>query len=961
MARCRHQMALLVCMVTAVAAALPGAPPRTPASFPPHLRGNVSAVVALLERVLPGSAEHFQLSLVPTCPGIATGRACFTLADDDGGGGGAAAGTAIAISGTSAAELTGGIGVYLREYCGMTYGWARGGGQRLFAPSPWPRVGRPVSRARSVPYSHVTQVCTHSYTLVWHGWAEWERFIDWMALAGHNSIVAPTGQEEIQYRIFTQQFGLTDMEVRNWTNGPGFLTWSRGQNSHGNSIAGPLPRSFMKSQWLLARQILERYRSLGIAGHQPAFAGYAPWALAVRHNDTRKTPRTPYPCTRGTKGAVDTAWVDGRDELFTRVADAWMAEIIRDFGSDHVWQMDGFFAGGTGWGVEEEEEEDEACEWSPPSNGTYLAGCARGPDSPSSSAPRSLEQPRSPRAVCTPHFASLETAQAACVSAAWRNCAGITLQFGVYQLRAGDTFIPQPPGKEASTSYRITNLEACKGRSPPPAPPGPIPAIDPVWLARARGAYGAVERADGAEARWLLQGWMLLIRGQGFGPSRSAARGPLALSRLKAYAAAAPPGNFILMDMDRTGAGQWQKWHGDWGLPFIWTSLHVFGGNDGIKGNLTEINAIPWQAPPLSPAPPAYDPQTQAVGVGYTPEGLDQNPAYYELLQESAFKDAAEPNITDWLVRRAHRRYGLLHSASDHVGFAWADIGRSGYAHDGMVHDPTAVGTLEPTTKAESWTGFAPDNRSPTGGMCSEWRAWQSLLAAAPAVAAANADTPASQKVGVYPETYIYDLVDIGREVLAQLTIPVALNFSDARREELLDAVHVNRTGILYEQLLLDLDQLLATDSAFMLGPWLTRARALGGDATDCTGTIVGDLSCADFMEWNARSQLTTWKPTPRAGPLGNPADYAKKQWSGLISGYYVPRVRLYRQQALADAAQGKPFDQREMGARLIQLAYEWQTTFGNGYPTQPVGDAVKVSTALISAWGRFFSACTEV
>eukprot|EP01052_Picozoa_sp_SAG31_P001182 SAG31_NODE_39_length_31377_cov_5.971482_13_plen_284_part_00 len=268
-----------------VAAAVPPPPlhtllmPHTPSgSFPPHLQGNVSAVVALLERVLPGSAAHFDLSLVPTCPGIAAGRACFTLADGYriSGGGGSARGSGtvrtVAISGTSAAELTGGIGVYLREYCGMTYGWVRGGGQRLFAPSPWPSIGRPVSRARSVPYSHVTQVCTHSYTLVWHGWAEWERFIDWMALAGHNSIVAPTGQEEIQYRVFTQQFGLTDMEVRNWTNGPGFLTWSRGQNSHGNSIAGPLPRSFMKAQWALARQILGRYRELGIAGHQPAFA-----------------------------------------------------------------------------------------------------------------------------------------------------------------------------------------------------------------------------------------------------------------------------------------------------------------------------------------------------------------------------------------------------------------------------------------------------------------------------------------------------------------------------------------------------------------------------------------------------------------------------------------------------------------------------------------------------------------
>lgn len=45
---------------------------------------------------------------------------------------------------------------------------------------------------------------------------------------------------------------------------------------------------------------------------------------------------------------------------------------------------------------------------------------------------------------------------------------------------------------------------------------------------------------------------MLLIRGAGFGPPKGPMRGDLALSRLKAYAAAAPPGNFIVTDMDRT-------------------------------------------------------------------------------------------------------------------------------------------------------------------------------------------------------------------------------------------------------------------------------------------------------------------------------------------------------------------------------------------------------------------------
>ena len=271
----------------------------------------------------------------------------------------------------------------------------------------------------------------------------------------------------------------------------------------------------------------------------------------------------------------------------------------------------------------------------------------------------------------------------------------------------------------------------------------------------------------------------------------------------------------------------------------------------------------------------------------------------YELLQEAAFKESAEANLTDWLVRRAHRRYGLISAPAvrnPDVGSAWAAIARSGYAHDGQVHDPTAVGTLHPSITSEPWTGFNAGDGNPTPGMCMEWRAWQSLLAAAPAVAAANTALPRSQKYGQYPKTFNYDLVDIGREVLAQLTIPAARNFSAAQKdhEEGDDSAAVNRTGALYVELLLDIDRLLATDRAFLLGPWLESARKLGGNATDCTDTIVGDLHCADFMEWNARSQLTTWKPTPQGGPLGHPNDYAKKHWSGLISGYYVPRVHLY-------------------------------------------------------------------
>ena len=177
----------------------------------------LSLSVALLERVLgAGGSDHFTLSINESlsCPDK---NNCFTLADGADG--------KIVVTGSTASELTGGLGVYLREYCGMTIGWVRGGGSNTFIPKTWPSVfgasgtdtntsthgssagtdasgaARLLVRSRSVPYSHVTQVCTHSYTLVWHDWLQWERFIDWMALAGHNSIVAPTGQEEVQYKV----------------------------------------------------------------------------------------------------------------------------------------------------------------------------------------------------------------------------------------------------------------------------------------------------------------------------------------------------------------------------------------------------------------------------------------------------------------------------------------------------------------------------------------------------------------------------------------------------------------------------------------------------------------------------------------------------------------------------------------------------------------------------------------
>jgi alpha-N-acetylglucosaminidase len=324
------------------------------------LIGNVSAVYDLLERVIPGSSSHFVLSLsTSNCANLAA--PCF-LMEDQGG--------QVAIKGSSASELTAALGTYFREYCNMTIGWPRGGGSNIFTPSPWPALGSPISRRRIVPWSYIMNVCTHSYSLVWYDWAAWSAFIDWMALSGINMALAMTGQEEVQYKMFAQ-LGVSDNDIRSWFNGPAFLTWSRGQNEYGNDISGPLPRSWMQAQWSLQKQILARYRSLGITSQLPGFQGNVPAQLKSIFRDSNMTLQG------------DTAWMDSLDPLYGQIADLWMSTLLADFGTDHWYQLDGYFNGGTAPWLPHKSTTlrssapvgAEACTWTEVKN-AYLASCS---------------------------------------------------------------------------------------------------------------------------------------------------------------------------------------------------------------------------------------------------------------------------------------------------------------------------------------------------------------------------------------------------------------------------------------------------------------------------------------------------------------------------------------------------------------------------------------------------------
>jgi alpha-N-acetylglucosaminidase len=121
--------------------------------------------------------------------------------------------------------------------------------------------------------------------------------------------------------------------------------------------------------------------------------------------------------------------------------------------------------------------------------------------------------------------------------------------------------------------------------------------------------------------------------------------------------------------------------------------------------------------------------------------------------------------------------------------------------------------------------------------LCETFNAWGALISAATAV-----DTTR--------EPFRYDLVNLGREILARLSTPMSQNFTNAAfAKGTLDAAQIAAAGDAYVSLLLDLDALVATDDAFLLGPVIRSARSWAGNASDCQVSFDPGFACADFYE----------------------------------------------------------------------------------------------------------------
>jgi alpha-N-acetylglucosaminidase len=379
-----------------------------------------------------------------------------------------------------------------------------------------------------------------------------------------------------------------------------------------------------------------------------------------------------------------------------------------------------------------------------------------------------------------------------------------------------------------------------------------------------------------------------------------------------------PPQNIVLLALTGTG---WQKTEGFWNRPWVVGVLHNYGGRVFMAGSLEKAlsNALILKT---------TEGAANVAGSGIFPESIEQNPVFYDAAAETAWMQKV-PDPQAWLHSEIRARYGRdLPVAQD----AWSILLKSLYtngAEEGSVESPIC-----------SRPALLLDRAAPNANFRRHydpelvWQAWRSLQSASKELA--------------HVDAYKYDLIDLARQAMADLSIPLHNDISVAYGKE--DHAALLAASAKFLDLAKDMDALLGTRRECLLGVWLNASKKWATNEAE-----------RRQYERNARLQVTVWGPSAPDALL---FDYSNRQWNGLIGGYYIPRWKKF-----LDYLAGQPSGVGRFTGKDIKLSYErpsddanafyrelssWEQAWCNltdEYTDMPRGDSIKVSSHLLAKW----------
>jgi alpha-N-acetylglucosaminidase len=344
-----------------------------------------------------------------------------------------------------------------------------------------------------------------------------------------------------------------------------------------------------------------------------------------------------------------------------------------------------------------------------------------------------------------------------------------------------------------------------------------------------KAVYEAIKEGD-PDGVWVMQGWL-------FFNEQDYWKHP----EVEALLSEVPEGKMVILDLATFQFPVWQKQPSVADKGWILNTLHNYGQNTSLDGDLQGYGDTVWTAL-TSPS------KGKLLGMGLTMEGTDQNPVVYELMTDMMWRTEDQGHLDvkeDWLPKYLVSRYGSENEAATK---AWNILYASLYRHEG---EPPSEWRHRPKL------GFYSD----PGQLTAQMREATSYL---------NDAGGALSKDPLYQR----DLVDVAKTWLSCLADTYASAAVSAWPDDL-KTYQENKAKFLAA--LNELDEVMACRQEHRLTNWISMARSWG--RTDEEKRL---------MERNARMQVTLWDGKD------NILDYASKEWAGLTDDFYVGRWRLF-------------------------------------------------------------------
>lgn len=364
----------------------------------------------------------------------------------------------------------------------------------------------------------------------------------------------------------------------------------------------------------------------------------------------------------------------------------------------------------------------------------------------------------------------------------------------------------------------------------------PVPKDDTAARYRLLAEYGQSVynsiKAGNPDAIWVTQGWT-------FGYMHNFWDKP----SLKALLKDVPDDKMIIIDLanefpkyvwhiDQT----WKTHEGYYGKKWIFSYTPNFGGKTPYVGDLELYASGATEA--------VHSPFSKSMaGFGFAPEGIENNEMIYELLADRGWT-ADNIDLDSWTVNYCRAKYG---ACPDKMAEAWKQIRRTAYGSFSSY--PRFV-----------WQLVHPDTHR-KGGISQDplfFEAVRNFLDCSNRLRSS--------------ELYRADAIELTALYLgikANRYYNQALKADTAGDTALKQASEAKAVSILT-----DIDRLLASHPTDRLQPWVSYARSHGTNQKE-----------KDYYESNAKRLITTWGGTIN--------DYAARVWSGLISSYYIPRMKM--------------------------------------------------------------------